>query len=497
MVRPPAPSLLLLLLLLQCAAAVPRDYTGDGDARATVLERIPAPLRGEVRDPTAVVDKGRYRFLVAGRSVVGASWNPRHPHNAGMDDELAFAGFALQALALHATCRRFADSPPPAAAAARRPRDADAPGLDADTAALANALLVPCVQPQAPLRALVLGLGSGSVARYFSRRGVLVDIVERSSGVLSLTQRHVTGALQGRQRDGARIFPFDALRFLRRGRRKAARREAGYAFVVHDLFSGGKNALRTLTREVFQLIADSWLLKPAPDDTHYQPCQEHGACHGVLAVNFVGLAADPGTALGPAARSAFSFSRDVVARLRDVFPHVRCFRDLPADFRPAQVSNVCCFATEHERGISFLLNDPVLRAPADDFPTSSHLREFPLNEVFAAPVHAYDFPGREGDKDPTMKCLVRRQGPSSAAAASAGGERRSVPTCHRVGDPGATDEWNRHALSLTPEMEASAADWISAAMEKHAEELLSPAVLDEIVAGPSGTEELLHGGDSL
>ena len=129
-------------------------------------------------------------------------------------------------------------------------------------------------------------------------------------------------------------------------------------------------------------------------------------------------------------------------------------------------------------------------APSDNFSTSGHLRTIPLNEVFADPTVVNDFIARTGDKDPEMKCLVRRQGPSVVVPMTNNTESGGVPTCYHVGNSSATDSWDNPTFSLSPDMERAAANWITAAMEKHAAELLSPAVLDKIVVGPNSVGEL-------
>lgn len=388
--------------LLQASGAR-LDYTGDDGAPAVEIVEVLHETNGATAH--AVVDKGNYRFLTAGRSVIGAAWTPA-PSNVGLEDEFAFAGWALQALALYASCPKFSRY------------------------ALDGGLALPCASPQ---RALCLGLGSGSVASYFSRRGVRVDVVENSRSVIQLARRHF--GLSILQAGSMSVFHSDASKWIDR----TAPPADGYDFILHDLFTAGENSL--LKRDFMERLARDWL-----------------SDRGVLAVNFLGASPGNGKALMPIHR----FTLRTVEMLRSIFNEVRCFRDLPLDFMPKKVTNICCLGTNKEGGLSFLLPDPVVDADAEMFPTSHSLQNMPRYEVFTSASQQHS------------PCLVLR-------GYSVHGD---LP-----GDKCVFSGWRQQSMmrksresALSARENHAAAEHVLAASTSHALELLPPHVFEAIDA---------------
>eukprot|EP00911_Craspedida_sp_UC1_P000112 UC1_evm2s88 len=88
----------------------------------------------------------------------------------------------------------------------------------------------------------------------------------------------------------------------------------------------GANPTRLLSLRVFRQLRDEWL---SPD--------------GVLLVNFIGY--DTPERGGADARAAFPLTAAVMATLRQLFPFVRCFTEVPLDMAGDSCTNILCLAT--------------------------------------------------------------------------------------------------------------------------------------------------------
>ena len=101
---------------------------------------------------------------------------------------------------------------------------------------------------------------------YYSRRGVVPDIVEKYSAAIAHVKEYITGPLEN---GGSKLFAAEAFKFVMRGRLKTKRKR--YHIVVHDVFAGGEDALPLVRADVFAKLASNFMTKT-----------------GVLVVNFLG-----------------------------------------------------------------------------------------------------------------------------------------------------------------------------------------------------------------
>jgi MFS family permease len=153
-------------------------------------------------------------------------------------------------------------------------------------------------------RLLLVGLGIGSVSTALAEVGVSTDVVEIDPEVVRMAR-----AFFGYEPTG-RVFVEDARTLIRR-------LDERYDFIVHDAFTGGSVPEHLLSVEVLRRLQQ--LLVPG----------------GVLALNFV--AGDNGQLAAPL--------YVVQSTLRAVFPHLRAFRDGPAE-AASTLSNFVFFASD-------------------------------------------------------------------------------------------------------------------------------------------------------
>lgn len=158
---------------------------------------------------------------------------------------------------------------------------------------------------------LQLGLGTGSVARSFERRGIKVDTVEIDPVVVRFAKRYFEFATTGS------IFVEDARAYLHRT-------ERSYDILVHDTFTGGATPEHLLSKEI--LIQAKRVLRPG----------------GLLVLNFVGgVSGSDGAA-----------SKLVARTLRNVFREVRVFKDSD---KPG-IANIVYFAADRDLGLDAIAN---------------------------------------------------------------------------------------------------------------------------------------------
>jgi hypothetical protein len=151
-------------------------------------------------------------------------------------------------------------------------------------------------------KALLIGLGIGSVAPYLIEQGIEVDVVELDPGVVDLAREHF-----GFQTNG-QMFVQDARTLLRT-------LDTRYDIIIHDTFTGGATPEHLLSLEVMQLLR----ARLRPD--------------GLLVLNLVG-----------ATRGEVSVATRAVDRtIREAFPYVRLFRDGPPKTE-GQLRNLVFFA---------------------------------------------------------------------------------------------------------------------------------------------------------
>lgn len=154
-------------------------------------------------------------------------------------------------------------------------------------------------------RALVIGLGVGSVVEPLQVAGATVDVVELDAGVVELAREHFGFRANGE------VFVEDARTLVQRLDRK-------YDIIVHDTFTGGETPEHLLSVEVIREL--SRLLTE----------------RGILTLNMVGASEGPLSAAPLAVR----------ATLLRVFPHVRSFRDDSSS--SAALHNIVQFASRSE-----------------------------------------------------------------------------------------------------------------------------------------------------
>lgn len=218
-----------------------------------------------------------------------------------------------------------------------------------------------------PRRALCLGLGAGAVPRALrTRRGIEVDVVERSAAVVALAARHFALA-PADGRDGA-------------GRTVLA--DAGS--LLASPHADPRTALDVGVRGLYDLVvADLFDGVEAAPAVGAEACDAHGAndlashdqllalrAHwlaprGALVVNVV-------SGLGAASGPMGSPARRVAAQLARAFAHVRAFADheptaaeadLDASASPPEACNVIFFASDAP--VEFVLPDSLRRAAAE------------------------------------------------------------------------------------------------------------------------------------
>lgn len=154
---------------------------------------------------------------------------------------------------------------------------------------------------------LLIGLGSGSIAKMLAREGIRSDVVEIDPVVVRAAREHFGFTTEGEVRIE------DARTFLRHADRR-------YDIIVHDTFTGGATPEHLLSVEVLQQIHR--LLRPG----------------GVLALNFVGYQR------GPHVEATWLITRTI----RAVFQNVRIFRDRAPDSNPDWAVNLTFFASDSE-----------------------------------------------------------------------------------------------------------------------------------------------------
>ena len=82
--------------------APPRPTAADTTAPAAKIINV-TPGVGRTATSIAIVDRGIYRFLLAGRSIIGAHWSPPTPTSRRRPPatELVFPALSLQTLGLY------------------------------------------------------------------------------------------------------------------------------------------------------------------------------------------------------------------------------------------------------------------------------------------------------------------------------------------------------------------------------------------------------------
>ena len=153
-------------------------------------------------------------------------------------------------------------------------------------------------------RALLIGLGIGSLSESLKRRGVRSDVVEIDAEVVRLATEYFAFVPSGD------VIVADARTYVQQTSNT-------YDIVVQDAFTGGDNPEHLLSQEMFRAIRR--ILTP----------------DGILAVNVVG--SDEGT--------MSELPRAVAQTLRSVFRHVRVFRDGPQD-ETLPLHNLVYFAAD-------------------------------------------------------------------------------------------------------------------------------------------------------
>jgi len=120
-----------------------------------------------------------------------------------------------------------------------------------------------------------------------------------------------------------RLWQMDAEEFLfTDGEHRSSKR---YDVIIHDLFSA-RNPSALLRRAILQRLRDAWL----------------DAETGVLIVNFLGYH-DPSASAEAA--SGYPLGSALARSLRQVFPTVRCYREVPLDHDTGSVANIMCWAS--------------------------------------------------------------------------------------------------------------------------------------------------------
>lgn len=159
---------------------------------------------------------------------------------------------------------------------------ADLATLDSTSDYITSFELLPCLRP-GPRRALLVGLGGGSLVRRFGRGyGVPTDVVE------------IDAAIEPLARKWFGFSPTGGL-FLEDGRAFLSRPGPSYDFIVLDAFNGDQHPSHLFSKEAF----DAMRRRLTPD--------------GVLSINVIGCG------FGPQAELRRSVSRTLGA----AFPHVR------------------------------------------------------------------------------------------------------------------------------------------------------------------------------
>jgi MFS family permease len=164
--------------------------------------------------------------------------------------------------------------------------------------------------------AVQLGLGIGSLPLALQSRGLKVDVVEIDPTVIRFAVAHFGFNTRGD------TFEEDARTFINRAPKR-------YDFVVHDTFTGGTTPEHLLSIEVVRGLRN--ILVP----------------NGVVALNFVGHADGEDAAAASA----------VARTLREVFHHVRVFRDSrdAQEGKDNAASNLLFFASDSD--IDFRIPD--------------------------------------------------------------------------------------------------------------------------------------------
>jgi hypothetical protein len=224
-----------------------------------------------------------------------------------------------------------------------------------------------------PHNALCLGLGAGAAPAFFSALGMVTDVVEHNSEIVSLAQQHF---LFGSQQLRARIRNEDAARLVRLGRsggissgQQQRQQQQRYDVVLHDLWDGS-------VHDEFHVGGGPWSTLTLP---YFESLKAHElAPRGTLAVNVVSHIAGAHAVV----------ARSVARTLRAAFAHIACLSDdqpppthaqARADLADLEVGpprNVLILASDVP--IKFVPAERRVAVPLDDLVegTSHHVHAF-------------------------------------------------------------------------------------------------------------------------
>jgi spermidine synthase len=169
---------------------------------------------------------------------------------------------------------------------------------------------------EAPGRALIIGLGGGSVAKHYSRNDWTVDAVEIDPLVIDVAYRFF-----GLDSTEARVSRMD-------GRQYLASTPTMYDVIVLDAFGSSSIPFHLVTKEVFGLAAS----RLTPD--------------GILVLNVQAIGWND------------TIVRSLAATLKTCLPNVRA---LPIAEPPDQLGNVILFASRRPLDLSEELPVPIDR----------------------------------------------------------------------------------------------------------------------------------------
>lgn len=119
----------------------------------------------------------------------------------------------------------------------------------------ASLMELPCYFHSKPGKMLLIGLGAGSLAKYYTKNNWTIDAVEIDQEVVNLAHQYF-----GLQPSEATIFTMDGREFLNTSRER-------YDVILLDAFGSSSIPFHLVTREVFQLMK-----------SHLEP-------RGILAIN--------------------------------------------------------------------------------------------------------------------------------------------------------------------------------------------------------------------
>ena len=310
------------LLLLILISTSPTQGNDNTSSTPKVLQILPTSTSN-----LAIVQLNSIRYLLQSRIIVGASFVPSYQTSSENSS---------------AATDNFSDDELPIVT-----KSLQTAGLYASCTRFYTALhtlhrTVPC---QTAMQALLLGGGGGSVAMYLDRRNVTVDIVEKQPEVIELATKYNGLNLK----NGGTIIINEPLVVLQQKRK---RRKKYNLIILQDGNNNNKEKYLTL-------IQKHWL-----------------TTDGVLVLNIIGSAVQ--------GNPTYSTTEYTFRLLRAHFKHVRCYRDMPLDQFPDRISNIACYATNHQASILFTLPDSISKASKKKHPTSWYTRNFPKWVVFAA-----------------------------------------------------------------------------------------------------------------